>query len=120
MPNDTNFVHHKLEVYRLALKLLDKVHQQTKQIPRGYRSFADQMLRAAGETAALIGEGANRWSNAQKRQRFIEARGEAGEVAVHTEVLCSMDIISSEKAEEIMQLADSVCAMLTKLIKRNS
>jgi four helix bundle protein len=114
------FVHHRLEVYHVALELLRIVHEASKVIPRGYRSFADQLLRAAGSAAALIGEGANRYTNGQKRQRFTEARGEAGEVAVHAEVLRTMGILSEETTEAILTRADRVCAMLTPLIKRHS
>jgi four helix bundle protein len=88
--------------------------------PRGYRSFADQLLRAAGETVALIGEGANRFTKGQKRQRFTEARGEAGEVAVHVEAIRAMDLICEADAERLLGRADRVCAMLTRLIHIHS
>ncbi len=115
----TRFAHHRLDVYHLALELLELVHEASKEIPRGYRSFADQLLRAAGATAALIGEGANRYTRGQKRQRFSEARGEAGEMAVHAEVLVTMGILSEATASAILTRADRVCAMLTALIKRH-
>ena len=72
------FVHHRLDVYRVSYEMLMKVQALAERIPRGYRSFADQLLRAAGSTLGLIGEGANRFTKGQKRQRFTEARGEAG------------------------------------------
>lgn len=114
------FVHHKLDVYQRALILVELVHAESTQIPRGYRSFADQILRAAGSAAALTGEGANRVTHGQKRQRFAEARGEAGEVAVHAEILATMGVMPEDKASAIMTEANRVCAMLTKLIQRHS
>lgn len=120
MKNAYQFSHHKLDVFRLALELLRDVHNITRRIPRGYRSFADQLLRAAGETVALIGEGANRFSAGQKRQRFSEARGEAGEVAVHIETVCAMKLISEDDADEVLNKCNRVCAMLTRLIQRHS
>jgi len=115
----TNFSHHKLDVYNLALENLRRVHDITQTMPRGYAKFAHQLLDAAGATVALIGEGANRFSKGQKRQRFTEARGEAGEVAAHIEVVHVMGIINGDQADDILHRADRVCAMLTKLIKRN-
>jgi four helix bundle protein len=78
------------------------------------------MLRAAGSTVGLIGEGANRFSKGQKRQRFTEARGEAGEVAVHVEAGCGMRIVDEEDAMAILERANRICAMLTGLIHRHS
>ena len=115
-----NFVHHRLEVYHLALAMLTLVHAMTKKMPRGYSRFAHQVLDAAGSTVANIGEGANRVTRGQKRQRFSEAKGEAGEVAAHTEVLMAMGLVSPHEANEILHHADRTCAMLTRLIQRHS
>jgi four helix bundle protein len=120
MQHRPHFNHHKLDCYRVALDMLRDVHAINKRIPRGYRSFADQLLRAAGETVALIGEGANRFTKGQKRQRFTEARGEAGEVAVHVEAIRAMDLICEADAERLLGRADRVCAMLTRLIHIHS
>ena len=120
MKGTFNFYHHKLEVYGMAVELLQEVNLIAKKIPRGYRSFADQLLRAAGETVALIGEGANRYTAGQKRQRFTEARGEAGEVAVHIEAITVMELIGEDDAFSVLHKADRICAMLTRLIRRHS
>lgn len=120
MKRPNQFSHHHLDVYRVALDMLRDAHQVSQRIPRGYRSFAEQLLRAAGETVALIGEGANRFTSGQKRQRFVEARGEAGEVAVHVEAICTMGLVTQEDAHEVLHKADRICAMLTRLIRRHS
>jgi four helix bundle protein len=120
MKGKNRFSHHKLDCYRVALEMLRDVHRVTTRIPRGYRSFADQLLRAAGETVALIGEGANRFTKGQKRQRFTEARGEAGEVAVHVEAIRAMELICEHDANRLLGKADRVCAMLTRLIQIHS
>ena len=88
-------------------------------MPRGYRSFADQLLRAAGQTVLLIGEGANHYSVGQKRQRCTEARGETGEVASAVELLATLRLAPQGEAKEIMHLAGRVAAMLTRLIQRH-
>jgi len=118
--SDFHFPHHKLDAYRVAGELADLVISVTGQVPRGHHKLVDQIERAATGTEALIAEGANRFSSAQKRQRFIEARGEAGEVAAHLERLARYRFISQEQLMTGLSLADRVCAMLTGLIKRHS
>jgi hypothetical protein len=68
------FVHHRLDAYRLARQLADRCKVIADRVPRGYRKWADQLLRAAGSTVGLIGEGANRFTAGQKRQK-LTARG---------------------------------------------
>ena len=76
--------------------------------------------RAGRGAEALIAEGANRFTPKQKRQRFVEARGEAGEVAAHLERLRRYRFITEEQLMRGLGLADRLCAMLTGLIKRHS
>ncbi|MBI4815757.1 MAG: four helix bundle protein, partial [Deltaproteobacteria bacterium] len=77
-------------------------------------------LRAASNTALLLAEGANRRGNAQKRQRFVESRGECAEVAAAADLLLVPDIESPTDAETLKHLAGRVSAMLTRLIARLS
>jgi four helix bundle protein len=79
--NPFPFPHKQLDVYNVALHMAIKTKRLAAHVPRGYRSFADQLLRAAGATVLLIAEGANRFSAGSKRRRYSEARGECGEVA---------------------------------------
>lgn len=117
--NPYPFLHHKLEVYALALQMLRMARALAVRVPCGYRTFADHLLRSAGQAVLLIGEGANRYSSGQKRQRFSEARGEAGEVAVAAEVLSTLDLVPTRDADALMLIAARVCAMLTRLIQRH-
>ena len=72
-----HFTHYKLDAYRVARELADLVMVIVTQVPRGHHKMVDQIVRAASGTEALIAEGANRYSSKQKRQRFVEARGDA-------------------------------------------
>lgn len=114
------FAHHKLDAYQVARQMADRSKVIADRVPRGYRKWADQLLRAAGSTVGLIGEGANRFTTGQKRQKFTEARGEAGEVAAWVEQLHGCGMVAEVEALEVLALADRVCAMLTGLIKRHS
>ena len=87
-------------------------------IPRGHRSVADHLARAASNTVLLYAEGANRRGAAQKRQRFVESRGECGEVAAAGDLILVLQIGNDARAVKMKQLASRVSAMLTRLIAR--
>jgi len=113
------FAHQKLHAYQVALEVARQSRALADRVPRGYRSFADQLLRAAGQTVLLIGEGANRYTAGQKRQRYTEARGESGEVAAAAELLATLRLAPHAEATTIIHLAGRVAAMLTRLIQRH-
>ena len=89
-------------------------------MPRGYRTFADQLLRSAGAAYGGVVEGANRRTDGLKRDAFGRARAEAGEAAGWAEVLGDMGLVPAEDAAEIVALADRVAAMLTRLVEKFS
>lgn len=113
------FSHKRLDVYRVALEVAARSRSLADRVPRGYKSFADQLLRAAGHAVLLIAEGANRYTAGQKRQRYTEARGECGEVAAAVELLATMRLVPDDEAAAVEHLAGRVAAMLTRLIQRN-
>ena len=113
------FPHHRLDVYHPSLELAVLAKRIGDGIPRGYRSLADQLIRSGPSVALLIAEGANRAAPGQKRQRFVEARGECGEAAATVEVAARMDLVSNEESIRFGRVADRVAAMLTGLIRRN-
>ena len=128
--NKPVFTHHRLEVYRLALRMAvlakavadsEPLHParaakraEDRRTPRGFRSYADHLKRSSGNTVLLIGEGANRYSSGMKRQRYQEALGEAGEAAVVAEVVVTLGLVPEADTTELMRHADRVCAMLTR------
>jgi four helix bundle protein len=86
---------------------------------RGHRRITDQLQRASAAVPLLIAEGAHRRSVGQKRQRFVEARGECAETAAACGLACSLGLTTPELAEPVEILADRVAAMLTRLIARH-
>jgi four helix bundle protein len=113
-----SFPHEKLDAYRVALELADASTQIAKRIPRGHRSVADHLLRAASNTVLLMAEGANRRGIALKRQRFVESRGESAEVAAAGDLLNMLGIVSRDESDHLKHLAGRVSAMHTRLIGR--
>lgn len=114
------FAHRKLVAWQVARELADRVRPVVLRLPRRYGKLAEQLLNAALATEALIAEGANRYTPAQKRQRFVEARGECGETASHLERLWRFRLIDEKEVTEMLALADRVCALCTGLIRRHS
>jgi four helix bundle protein len=114
------FPHQRLEAYRVALQLATTARQLSMAIPRGHRSVADHLLRAAANTVLLLAEGADRRSAGEKRQRFVESRAECGEVAAAAELAFVLGFATQAQAAEVQLLANRVAAMLTRLIQRFS
>ena len=112
------FPHERLDAHRAAVKLAVLAHRLAAQVPRGYRNVADHLQRAASNTVLLLGEGANRWGAALKRQRFVDSRGECGEVAAAADLWQALGIGSPADTEERKRLASRVSAMLNRLVAR--
>ena len=110
------FPHDRLQVFQVALEMARQAKTIADEIPRGHRSLADQLLRAASSVALNIGEGANRTTSGAKRQRYSEARGEAGEVAANAALLTTLELVSAPGCDKLIHLAGRVAAMLTRLI----
>ena len=112
------FPHARLDAYNVGLELVAQAKGLADRVPRGHRTLADQIMRAAGSIVLNVAEGANRYTAGQKRQRFTEARGECGEVAAAAEVLAALSLVPNEEAERVRHTAGRVAAMLTGLIRR--
>ena len=110
------FPHTRLKVFHVALEMATQAKMIADRIPRGHRSLADQLHRAASSVVLNIGEGANRTTSGAKRQRYSEARGEAGEVAANAQLLAALDLVPSSDCDPLIHLAGRVAAMLTRLI----
>jgi four helix bundle protein len=93
--------------------------QVAEGIPRGHRSVADHLIRSAASAVLLLAEGANRRGTAEKRQRFVESRGECGEVAAAADLVLLLDLTKDcAMTENLKRDAARVSAMLTGLIAR--
>jgi len=109
-----------MEVYTVSLEMLRLAKELSDKVPRGYRSFADQLLRSAGAGVAGTTEGQNRRTAGMKRDAFGRARAEVGEAAGHAECLVVMGLVDREEAWRFIGLASRVAAMLTRLVQRHS
>ena len=114
------FPHHRLIVYRKALELAGLAHEICSGVPAKHRAIADQLIRSGSAVVLLIAEGAGRYSAAQKRQRFVEARGECGEASAAVEVLLQFGSAREPLASQFQGTAEEVGAMLCALVQRHS
>jgi four helix bundle protein len=89
-----------------------------EQVPRGHRKCRRSSASGRVEYGVALAEGANRRGAGEKRQRFVESRGECGEVGAAADLLLAYDIGSRADAETLKRLASRVSAMLTRLIGR--
>jgi hypothetical protein len=69
--SEFRFAHYKLHAWQVAHQLANRVDEVVERLPPKRRDIADQVLRAATGTEALIAEGAHRYTKRMKRQRFI-------------------------------------------------
>ena len=113
------FPHHKLDAYHRALDLVCLADRLAAAIPRGHRSLADQLLRAATSVALNLSEGANRLTSGEKRACFSIDRGECGEAAAAAEIAAALRLVPASDAEQLVAMAGRVGAMLTGLIQRH-
>ena len=112
------FPYQKLDAYVVSLELAAASKFLADKVPHGYRTFADQLLRAGGRVPLLVAEGCCRRTAAQKRQRYAEARGECGEAGAAAEVLAVLGLVDVEDARRVHELAGRTSAILFGLLRR--
>ena len=112
------FAHERLDAYRIAQDLAVGCVHLTESTPRGFADLRDQARRSALATVRHIAEGASRTSAADKRARFVVARGEVAELDATLETALRLRILPAAATRELRVLASRVGAMLTGLIRR--
>jgi four helix bundle protein len=116
-PPYTQFLHHSLDAYGVALEALARAYALAKKLPRGYGPLSDQLRRASQSAFLQLGEGAAR-SGADRSQRLRCARAEACEAAACVEALGRLGLATSDEVRELLSLLGRLAAMLTKLARR--
>jgi four helix bundle protein len=77
----------------------------------------DEALRAAKGVCLNIAEAAGRVTRADQARAFTVARGEAVVCAAALEIAALLGGVHGEDAERVALLANSIFAMLTRLIR---
>ncbi len=120
--HEFQFPHERLDAYQASLELAELAHRMASRVPRGYAKRADQLRRSGTAPVALIAEGANRRSAGDKRTRFDEACGEAGEAVAHAELLARLALYREARRDylELRTQAQRVVRMTSRLVRKFS
>jgi four helix bundle protein len=111
------FDHHKLDVYRRSLELLETCDEVVNQLPSGRAHLRDQMERAASSVVANIAEGAGEFSRKEKARFYRMARRSAIEQAAWLEITARRREAPEPVLQRALQQAQDVVSMLVKLIQ---
>jgi four helix bundle protein len=116
------FPHERLDAFHVAVQLAELAHRMASRVPRGYARRADQLRRSGTAPVALIAEGANRRGRGNKRQRFDEACGEAGEAVGHARLLAALRLYrdAEQDYEALRACAQRVVSMTSRLVRKFS
>lgn len=118
LDSNFDFPHQRLDAYRVARELAAGCVALTKRMPRGFAELRDQARRAALSVVRHIAEGAGRSTIADKRARYVIARGEVGELDATLDMALMVEAVARTEAIRLRRLAGRVSAMLTGLIRR--
>src|SRR6476660_9650468 len=105
--------HHRLQAFGVARELLLAVRDASVRDAK----LRDEAMRAAKGAALNVAEGAGRVTRADKARAFTIARGEAVECAAALEISALLGDARTEDAAHVAGLANTVIAMLTRLIR---
>ena len=113
MTNTPSLPHHRLHVFGFARDMLVAVRDAHIRDAK----LRDEALRSAKGMCLNICEGAGRVTRADKARAYTIARGEAVECAGALEIAELLGAARAEDTARVARLANTVIAMLTKLIR---
>jgi four helix bundle protein len=111
------FPYQKLEVYKKAFLLNKSVYRLIKSNTQIPSYVKNQLCRASLSIQLNIAEGNAKFSNKDRRNFFVTARGSVFEYASIIEFLYSEDKISEKIANELNNEFEEVSKMLFGLIR---
>ena len=107
----------KLDVYQCAIEHLAFVFRSIPAVPRGYSALVDQWRRASMSVPLNIAEAVGKTSEADRRNRYAIARGEAMECGAIIDVVRLIDVLPESELLAAKQLLIRVVGMLSKLCR---
>jgi four helix bundle protein len=107
---------HRLDAYRCALDLYRCIGTIVARFPQGEADLRSQMKRASRSIPHNIGEGVGKRGKSRAASYTI-ALGEAKELIVALDCIEIDQLAPREEIVVAQQLADRICAMLSRLIR---
>lgn len=114
-----NLSHKKLDVYIIAMKLVEEVYRITKEFPSEERFvLTSQLRRAAISVCSNIAEGSSRKRKPEKR-RFLEvSRSSLVEIDTQIKIALVIKYIQKNQIAELEAYLERVFMMLTKMMDK--
>lgn len=112
------FLFEKLEVYRKAVDLAERVCTLTSDFPRGSWYLADQLNRASLSISLNIAEGNGRWTDADRRNFFTIARGSVHECVPLIEMCRRRQLLKDDLCCDLRNELEVIAKMLSGLIQK--
>ena len=109
------FDHEKLDVYQVALRVIDTIDALIEQMPKGRAHLKDQLDRAVTSVVLTIAEGAGEFSRADKQRFYRMARRSATESAATLDIIARRKRASPVLLEKARNDLDRVVAMLVRM-----
>ena len=117
MDHSGNYFFELLDAYRVAREALKKLIEYKKRMHGLPGDVARQLERAAVSVVANLCEGVGRVSDADRKNRFAIARGEANEAGGLIEIVVLYDVFSDEDYRFLRSSYLRVVCMLTGLMR---
>lgn len=113
-----NKPHKKLDVWKKAIDLVQKIYELTKIFPKNEDfSLTNQMRRAAISVPSNISEGAARQTKKEFIQFLHMAQGSLSELDTQMEIAIRLGYLKDDHFSEVLSLINDIDRMLTGLIK---
>ncbi|MEO7922257.1 MAG: four helix bundle protein [Chitinophagaceae bacterium] len=110
--------HKKLDVYRMSLKLVKEVYQETKNFPKEeLYVLVAQIRRAVISVSSNIAEGASRISKREKKRFYEIARSSLVEMDTQLEIAIILDYYKPGRVKSLEEGLESTFRMLSKMIQ---
>ncbi len=108
--------HYRLEVWKEAMMLVERVYATTKDMPQAERfNLIEQMQRSAVSVPSNIAEGASRGSRADFARFLLIARGSLMEL--DTQIMIAARLTMLDTADALQQQTHRLLAKLNNLIR---
>ena len=108
----------KLVVYQKAKEFNLKISREILSSDVLDKISSNQLRRASLSIMLNIAEGATRFSNADKRNFFVIARGSAVECVAILDLQCSEQVISIQSYDKFYAFAEEISKILYAMIRK--
>jgi four helix bundle protein len=112
-----NLSHKNLDVYQIALKLVNEIYVITKQFPKEEQYVIISQLRSAAiSVCSNIAEGAARKSKPEKKRFYQVSRASAVEIDTQIEIARGLKYLENVNTQNLESYLESVFRILSKMI----